>query len=121
MDDLACAVHPITPAGTPLTGESAAARELRAQVLGRHLVWKEAAPRRGAEMAAELLLPRPRSDRLARLDLVSKSVKISLPRASVQTVDNEGGDRLRARPPCTTAPASHSTAVADPLLLRSPA
>jgi len=32
MDDLACAVHPITPAGTPLTGESAAARELRAQV-----------------------------------------------------------------------------------------
>ena len=49
-------------------------------------------------MAAELLLPRPRSDRLARLDLVSKSVKISLPRASVQTVDNVGGDRLRARP-----------------------
>src|SRR5580765_6792566 len=70
----ACAVHPITPAGTPLTGESAAVTSLRARApttsgvghLGWDLVWQEAAPRRGAEMAAELL-PRPRSQRSHRL------------------------------------------------------
>src|SRR6266508_879817 len=71
-------VHPVTPAGMPLTGESAAVTSLGSSAttsgvghLGRDLVREEAAPRHSAELAAELLLlPRPRAKLAAELLLL---------------------------------------------------
>jgi len=55
-----------------------------------------------------------------RLDLVWKSVKISLTRMSVRTVEKTARAEIACgRGPHSAAPASGSTAVAGPLLLRS--
>jgi len=124
----ACAVHPLTPAGTPLTGESAAVTSLALEGYELRRRPSETAP----GMAGSCAPPRRRNGcRAAAAPATLRSAGQARPRIeecqdkSASRERANGGQRgrrsLAGAATCTAAPASDSTAVADPLLLRSPA